>query len=87
VLEGFRRVDEWRQMEKDIDFDAVPMVDTLTLGTLDDTAIGDAELRVLKAIDGNHSVREIIAESELASFDVIHILYRLLQSRLVRTKK
>lgn len=87
VLEGFRRVDEWRQMEKDIDFDATPVVDTLTLGTLDDTAIGEGEIRVLKAIDGEHTVREIIAESEMATFDVIQILYRFIQSRIVRTKK
>jgi DNA-binding response OmpR family regulator len=87
VLEGFRRVDEWRQMEKGIDFDATPVVDTMTLGTMDDDAIGESELRVLKAIDGEHTVREIIAESELASFDVIQILFRLLQSRIVRTKK
>ncbi|MBW2526263.1 MAG: response regulator [Deltaproteobacteria bacterium] len=86
VLEGFRRVDEWRQMEKDIDFDATPVVDNMTLGTVDDGAIGESELRVLKSIDGEHTVREIISESEMASFDVIQILYRLLQSRIVRTK-
>lgn len=87
VLEGFRRVDEWRQMEKDIDFEATPVVDTMTLGTMDDSAMGESELRVLRSIDGEHTVREIIAESEMASFDVIQILYRLLQSRIVRTKK
>jgi CheY-like chemotaxis protein len=86
VLEGFRRVDEWRVMEKTIDFNAVLFVDQHALGSLDSSRMGPDELRLLKAIDGQRTVREVMAETALASFDAIQIVYRLQQSRIVRAK-
>ncbi len=87
ILEGFRRVDEWRMMEKTINFDDVLMVDPLTLGTLDDTQMGEAEDRILAAINGERTVRQVMVESSVASFDAIQAIYRFLQSRIVRVKK
>jgi hypothetical protein len=86
VLEGFRRVDEWRVMEKTIDFEAVLVLDQLALDTVDSTQIGPEEMRLLKAIDGQRTVRQVMAECALASFDAIQIVYRFVQSRIVRTK-
>jgi hypothetical protein len=86
VLEGFRRVDEWRVMEKTIDFDAVIALDQLALDTVDSTQIGTEEMRLLRAVDGQRTVRQVMAECALASFDAIQIVYRFLQSRIVRTK-
>lgn len=86
VLEGFRRVDEWRVMEKAIDFEAVLVLDQLALDTVDSTQVGANEMRLLKLIDGQRTVREVMAESNLASFDAIQIVYRFTQSRIVRTK-
>ena len=40
---------------------------------------------MLEAIDGQRTVREIIASVDVGSFDACKILYQFLQSRLVRT--
>jgi CheY-like chemotaxis protein len=84
VLEGFRRVDEWRLMADTIKFDAVLVVDQVALGTLDDSKIGLSERSVLMAIDGKRTAREVMEESDLASFDAIKSIYGFLQSRIVR---
>jgi hypothetical protein len=86
VLEGFRRVDEWRLMADTIDFNAVVVVDQVALGTVDDAKIATNERPVLDAIDGERPVREVMEATDLASFDAISALYRLLQSRIVREK-
>jgi CheY-like chemotaxis protein len=87
VLEGFRRVDEWRLMADTIDFNAVLLVDSVALGTLDDSKIADAERAVLFAIDGKRSVREVMEATHLASFDAVKAIYGFLQSRIVRDLK
>ncbi|MEM9695225.1 MAG: DUF4388 domain-containing protein [Myxococcota bacterium] len=87
VLEGFRRVDEWRHMADTIDFDAVLSVDKVAIGTLDDSKISAAERPVLDAIDGERTAREVMEVSEVASFDAIKAIYRLIQSRLVRAAR
>lgn len=87
VLEGFRRVDEWRHMADTIDFDAVLVVDQVTLNTVDDDKIGQIEHQVLQAINGKRTAREVMAASEVASFDAIQSIYRFLQSRIVREVK
>ncbi|RLB63733.1 MAG: response regulator [Deltaproteobacteria bacterium] len=87
VLEGFRRVDEWRLMADTIDFNAVLVVDQVTLGTLDESKMGKAEQPILEAIDGQRSVREIMEESALTSFDAIKAIYGFIQSRVVREVK
>ena len=84
VLEGFRRVDEWRLMADTIDFNAVVVVDRVALGTLDESKMGKAERLILEAIDGKRAVREIMEESALASFDAIKAIYGFLQSHIVR---
>lgn len=84
VLEGFRRVDEWRLMADTINFDAVLVVDQVALGTLDDSKIGQFERPVLMAINGQRTAREVMEESDLASFDAIKAIYGFLQSRIVR---
>jgi CheY-like chemotaxis protein len=84
VLEGFRRVDEWRLMADTIHFDAVLVVDQVALGTLDDSKIGLAERTVVAAIDGKRTAREVMEACDLASFDVIKAIYGFLQSRIVR---
>ncbi|MCA9622693.1 MAG: response regulator [Myxococcales bacterium] len=87
VLEGFRRVDEWRLMADTIDFDAVLIVDQVALSTLDDSKIGPKERPVLDAIDGKRTAREVMQVSEVASFDAIKAIYGLLQARVVREAK
>jgi hypothetical protein len=87
VLEGFRRVDEWRLMADTIDFNAILQVDSVALGTLDDSKIVEGERAVLMAIDGKRSVREVMEVSHLASFDAVKYIYGFLESRIVREVK
>lgn len=86
VMEGFRRVDEWRLIEEAIDFDQVLVRDEAALSTLRDDQLTDHERNVLAAVDGSRSVRDIIDQVHQSSFDVCKTCYRLLQSRLVRRK-
>ena len=58
VLEGFRRVDEWRLMADTINFEAVLVVDQTALSTLDDSKIGQSERALIGAIDGARTARE-----------------------------
>jgi hypothetical protein len=41
---------------------------------------------VLQAIDGQHTIREIVNEMEGSSFELCKILFQFLNSRLVRRR-
>jgi hypothetical protein len=86
VMEGFRRVDEWRLIEGSIHFDEVLLCDHVALDALGSETLTGRERAVLDAIDGEKTVREIIAQVDLSSFDACKILYQFLQSRLVRQR-
>ena len=88
VMEGFRRVDEWRVIESKIgSFDAILTADSATLDTAGaEVKLARQERAVLEAVDGERSVREIIAASHLSSFDACRILFQLLEARLVRRR-
>jgi hypothetical protein len=84
VLEGFRRVDEWRLMESSINFDQVPVVDPLALQNLAPDHLKRIEKLVLDAVDGKRSVNDIIKYTAVSSFDAVKIIYLFLQSMVVR---
>lgn len=84
VLEGFRRVDEWRLMESSINFDQVPVIDPMALRNLSPDQLKRTEKLVLDAVDGKRSVREIIKYTAVSSFDAVKIIYLFLQSMVVR---
>ena len=86
VMEGFRRVDEWRVIETKLgSFDAILTADPASLHTAGaEVKLARQERAVLDAVDGERSVREIIAASHLSSFDACRILFQLLEARLVR---
>lgn len=86
VLEGFRRVDEWRLMEGTIHFDQVVYVDQAALETVGADKLTRTEKMVLEAVNGTRTVSEVINESAVGSFDAIKALYQFLQSRVLRTK-
>ncbi len=86
VMEGFRRVDEWRLIEESIHFDEVLLRDQVALDALGSEKLARQEQLVLNAIDGQRSVREIIGNVDVSSFDACKILYQFLQSRLVRRR-
>jgi DNA-binding response OmpR family regulator len=86
VMEGFRRVDEWRLVEESIHFDEVLLRDQVALDALGSEKLTRQEQLVLNAIDGQRTVREIIGNVDVGSFDACKILYQFLQSRLVRRR-
>ena len=85
VMEGFRRVDEWRLIEGSFDFDEILKPDQVAIERHGDGSdLTETERRVLDAIDGERSVREVVASVGSNTFDVCKILYQFLNSRLVR---
>ena len=88
VMEGFRRVDEWRVIEARLgSFDQVLLPDPASVDSMGgDKELARAEKVVLEAIDGERTVREVIAASHLSSFDACRILFQLIEARLVRRK-
>lgn len=87
VLEGFRRVDEWRLMEGTINFDQVIYVDQAALGAVGDDKLTRVDKLVLDAVNGTRTVNEVIKESAVGSFDAIKAVYQLMQSRVLRPQQ
>ena len=86
VMEGFRRVDEWRLIEGSFDFDDVLYPDQGAIERLHEINLRSEERKVLAAIDGQRTIRELVNDTPQSSFEVCKILYQLLNSRLVRRK-
>jgi DNA-binding response OmpR family regulator len=86
VLEGFRRVDEWRLMEGTINFDQMVIIDQMMLDNVGEGQLTRSEQLVLGAVDGTRTVSEVVKESAVGSFDAIKIIYQFLQSRVLRTR-
>ncbi len=86
VMEGFRRVDEWRLMEGTINFDQIVYVDPAALDAVEADKLTRTDKLVLETINGQRTVNEIIKESAVSSFDAIKAIYQFLQSRVVRAR-
>ena len=87
VMEGFRRVDEWRALEQALgDFSNVLARDDLAVTRLRATELPSDERAVLEAVDGRRTIREVIIKSHLSSFDACRVLVQLLEARLVRRR-
>ncbi len=87
VMEGFRRVDEWRLMEGVLgDFDATFYRDPGAIEAMGTARLTREERMVLMAVDGDKTTNEIIGGLSMGSFDVCKILYQLAQSRLIRRR-
>ncbi|MBX3205633.1 MAG: response regulator [Labilithrix sp.] len=87
VMEGFRRVDEWRLLERTLgSFDAVLLRDDAAFGKLDVGSLPLRERAVLDAVDGERTVRAIVRASNLSSFDACRILVQFLEARALRRR-
>jgi DNA-binding response OmpR family regulator len=87
VMEGFRRVDEWRVVESGLgSFESVLHKDVAAVESIDGDRRATAEQRLLDMVDGERTVREIIEQSHMSSFDACKILFQLLEARLVRRR-
>src|SRR5207253_889427 len=83
VMEGFRRVDEWRLDEAGLgSFDAVLAQAPAAHG--DRSRLSKGEQKLLDMVNGERTVRAIVEQSHMSSFDACKILHQLLESRFVR---
>jgi hypothetical protein len=87
VIEGFRRVDEWRVIEAKVGrFDEVLVLDPVAIDSVGAANLGPQEHVMLGAIDGERSIREIVPLTHMSSFDACKMLFQLMEARLVRRR-
>jgi hypothetical protein len=87
VMEGFRRVDEWRVVEAGLgSFESVLAPDLVAIETADLDRLTRDERRLLEMVDGTRAIRAVIEQSHMSSFDACKVLFALLEARLVRRR-
>jgi DNA-binding response OmpR family regulator len=87
IMEGLRRVDEWRLIEREIgDFEMVFVRNEEKLATFGRGKLLRDEVAVLEFVNGKNSVKDIIYLAKMGSFDVTKMLYRLLRNKLIRRR-
>lgn len=87
VMEGFRRVDEWRAIERTLgSFDTVLLRDDLAFGRLDLKKLPPREKAVLDMVDGQRTVRNIASAGFMSTFDVCVIVVQFLEARVLRRR-
>jgi hypothetical protein len=87
LMEGFRRVDEWHLIEREVDdFDAVFLRNEDAVQDVGRARLTREELAVLELVNGKNTVKEIVRQSRMSSFDVSKMLFRLLSIRLIRRR-
>jgi DNA-binding response OmpR family regulator len=87
VMEGFRRIDEWRALEQRLgSFEAVLVRDDAAFGSLDVQTLPQQERSVLFAVDGNRTVQQVLAASGVSSFDACRIVVQFLEARTIRRR-
>jgi DNA-binding response OmpR family regulator len=87
VMEGFRRVDEWHLVEASLgSFESVFQRDQVAVEAVGVERLTKSEQKLLEMVDGHRTVREIVAQSHMSSFDACRILFQLIEARLVRRR-
>ena len=87
LMEGFRRVDEWHLIEREIDnFEIVFLRNEEAVGRMGRGRLTREELTILELVNGKNTVKEIVRTSRMGSFEVSQILYRLLSIKLIRKR-
>ncbi len=87
LMEGFRRVDEWHLIEREIDnFDLVFLRNEDAVNRMGRGRLTREELAILELVNGKNTVKEIVRQSRMGSFDVSKVLYRLLSIKLIRKR-
>jgi DNA-binding response OmpR family regulator len=85
LMEGLRRVDEWRFIEERIrSFDVIFVPKTDTTKLLAAGVLTPEERVVLVALDGRRTVRDVVEETSMSSFDACKVLFRLVTAGLAR---
>lgn len=83
VLEGFRRVDEWRVLDEALDRDRRVVMDARALEAVQ-ARLGPFEREAVVLANGARSLRQLVEASDQAAFDVTAAVYRLVRARVAR---
>lgn len=87
LMEGFRRVDEWHLIEREIDdFELVFLRNEDAVAQMGRGRLTREEMAVLELVNGKNSIKDIVRKSRMGSFEVSKMLYRLLSIKLVRRR-
>ena len=87
LLEGYRRVDEWRIIEREIaSFDDIFVRNDDKIAATPRGTFTRDELAVLEQTDGRQTLRDIVRKLRMGSFDVSKMFFRLRRARLVRRR-
>lgn len=87
ILEGLRRVEEWRVIEQEIgDFDMTFIRNEDKLASFGRGQLLREEAIIADLVNGRNTVRDLIQISKLGSYDVTQVLFRLLRSKLIRRR-
>jgi len=87
ILEGTRRMDEWKKIQKTLPDDMV----VLTIKQLDDSfkrdlKLSPSEWRVLAQVNGRFTIRAIINRAAMGRFETFHILYGFVRKGILVQK-
>jgi hypothetical protein len=84
ALERLRLVDDWTQIEAEVaSLEQVCMRSPDAIARLRQLNLSEIERRVLTEINGRRNVRQLLDRCGLSTFELFHVLYRLIQCRLV----
>jgi CheY-like chemotaxis protein len=87
LMEGFRRVDEWHLIEREIDdFELTFLRNEDAVAQMGRGRLTREELAILELVNGKNSIKDIVRKSRMGSFEVSKMLYRLLSIKLVRRR-
>jgi CheY-like chemotaxis protein len=87
ILEGLRRVEEWRVIQQEIgDFDMTFVRNEDKLASFGRGQLLREEAAIAELVNGKNTVRDLIQISKMGSYDVTQILFRLLRSKLIRRR-
>lgn len=83
IMEGIRRLDETARIREKITSLEMVFAKTGEVPDFKELDMSEDEIAVYNNIDGNLSVRGLVAKSELTDFEVTRILFQLLMARLI----
>ena len=87
LMEGFRRVDEWHLIGREIvDLESIFLRNEDAIAQMGKERLTREELATLELVNGKHTIKDIVRRSRLGSFEVSKVIYRLLSIKLIRRK-
>jgi tetratricopeptide (TPR) repeat protein len=78
ICEGVRKIDNWTRIRNEMpDTESVLMLSSDPLSLFQDVELSTQDKKVLSLIDGRSTIREVIENSWMGSFEALKILYVL----------